>query len=119
MSFIEIDRINSSKKKPLAQSEIIKRMGVAKSWFYSIKHGTGGQTLAVLKNAADALECYPSELLPEDWQKPLNINNTVIKEIVKYVQDILEASKEDEADYEPEQVAAVIGIMLKTKYQKS
>lgn len=116
MAFIKIDKINSLRGTPLLNREIADKAGIEKSYLNKIRLGKHGQTLPVLKKIADALECYPSELLPDSWQRPMKIDDKIIDEITEYILSILIGAEKDKADYTPKQLSNIISIMLKIKY---
>ena len=118
MALIQIEKINSARKTPLTQGEIADRVGCGRSYLYKVRTGDNGQTLPVLKKIADALECYPSELLPDDWQKPVDVDDDFIDSVVELIRLALISAEQDDADYTPEQVAAMVGIMLKVKARR-
>lgn len=87
-------RIDHCNKRGLTMQALAGKIGVTRTYLQAIKAGSKGQTLENLRRIAGALGCYPSELLPESWQKPTLGFSTLHKQI-EQVLDIYETLKEE------------------------
>lgn len=69
---------------------------------------------------AKGLNCYPSELLPKEWQKPADIDKDVLSGAIA---DILKADAQDKQKATPDQLATHITLIyferIKNKLEKS
>lgn len=88
-------RIDACNKQNLTMQSLAEKIGMSRTYLQAIKAGTKGQTLDNLKRIAGALGCYPSDLLPESWQKP-RLTLSVLQKQIEQVLDIYESLKEKE-----------------------
>ena len=63
-------RIDDLNIKSMTMKTLGAAIGVTREHFQCIKAGRKGGSLKNLYYIAKALNCYPSELLPLEWQKP-------------------------------------------------
>ena len=63
-------RIDECNTRSITMQALASKIGMTRAYVQAIKSGSKGQTLENLKRIADALDCYPSDLLPLSWQRP-------------------------------------------------
>ncbi len=111
---IEIAKNN---KQKLTMNKLAKKIGLTREYLQEIKRGSKGQTLENLAKIATSLKCFPSELLPEDWQKPeIKINDKM--EVISDVINIYEKLKANKRNVSPKHLTSIITMIIENNIIK-
>lgn len=103
------------KLKQKTVQQVADAAGFTNDYIYRLKSPNYKERLNEdnVKRLADALDVYPSELLPEDWQKPsdMSIDTTLLTEaIAKFI---------EHSEINTHQKAAVIALWYEEKAKES
>lgn len=75
---------NLIKRSGLSINEVVARSGYTRDNVSRIRKGIIKLNEENMQKMAFALNCYPSELLPLEWQKPAEIIESRLEEAIKY-----------------------------------
>ncbi len=95
-------------KKELSKKQLSIRLNTTRQSLDRLINGETQITLHWLERIAKALDCYPSELLPNDWQKLPDINEKLHLEITTHV---VNAAKDINLELTPKQLSVLISSL--------